>query len=55
VLAGLSPQIVEAGAKKKIGYFVSIPAADVNVESRIGFRSNDPVQLLISNLTMTVR
>jgi hypothetical protein len=55
VLAGLSPQVLDVGVKKRLGYFVHVAAADVNVESRVGFRTNEPVELLISNLTMTVR
>jgi hypothetical protein len=55
VLAGLSPQVIDVGVKKRLGYFVHVAAADVNVESRVGFRTNEPVELLISNLTMTVR
>jgi hypothetical protein len=54
-LAGLSPQVIEAGVNQRLGYRVSVFKRDSNVESRIGLRSAEPVQFVVSNLTMTVR
>lgn len=55
VLAGLNPQVIAAGQTQKLGYYVSMPKDDTNVESRIGVRTDDPVELVLTNLTMTVR
>jgi hypothetical protein len=55
VLAGLNPQVVAAGQNQKLGYFVAMPENDTNVESRIGFQTDDAVEFVLSNLTMTVR
>lgn len=55
VLAGLSPQVVVGGQSQRLGYFINVGAAESNVESRIGFRSDAPVDFTLSNLTMTVR
>ena len=54
-LAGLSPQVLEAGVAHKLGYRVSVFRPDPFVESRIGFRSSTPVEFLLTNYTMTVR
>jgi hypothetical protein len=54
-LAGLSPQTLEAGVNRRLGYRVHISDADQFVESRIGLRSDTPVQFSISDYTMTVR
>lgn len=54
-LAGLNPQVVEAGVTQRLGYRVHVANADQFVESRIGLRSATPVAFSISNYTMTVR
>jgi hypothetical protein len=54
-LAGLNPQVVDAGVTQRLGYRVHISNADQFVESRIGLRSATPVGFSISNYTMTVR
>jgi hypothetical protein len=55
VLAGLNPQVVAAGDTRKLGYFVNVLKDDTNVESRIGFRTEESVEFVVSNFTMTVR
>jgi hypothetical protein len=55
VLAGLNPQLVAVGQSQKLGFFVNVLKGEENVESRIGFRTDEPVEFVLSNLTMTVR
>ena len=55
ILAGVGPEVLEAGSHRRFNYRVRAFAADKNVETRIGIRSEHPTHFEISNLTMTVK
>jgi hypothetical protein len=53
--AGFNEQIIEAGAKRWIGYRVHIFSDTTLLEGRIHVRSDEPASFAINDLSLTVR